>query len=63
MKCDMCVGEGQLSVAKLEAIGASDAWLDAARSGNPVPCPECQGTGIISCCEGSERGGQLEEER
>jgi hypothetical protein len=23
------------------------------------PCPECEGFGIIACCEGSERYGQL----
>lgn len=24
-----------------------------------TPCPECHGSGIVSCCEGSARHGQL----
>mgnify|MGYP003141130111 CR=1 FL=1 len=27
----------------------------------PVPCPYCGGLGTAPCCEGSERGGQLED--
>lgn len=26
-----------------------------------TPCPECHGSGIVSCCEGSARHGQLGE--
>jgi hypothetical protein len=28
-----------------------------------APCPYCDGLGEVSCCEGSERNGQLENEK
>ena len=44
MTCDTCLGTGFLVV----------------KEGTPkvtrlIPCPECGGDGITSCCEGSER--------
>jgi hypothetical protein len=43
MRCDQCQGTGKYVI------------LDQAS----VPCIECGGYGIVSCCEGSARHGQL----
>ncbi len=53
MRCHCC--EGQRYLTRLRATWSGDP--------NPfeyetIPCPECH-AGEISCCEGSERHGQI----
>ena len=50
MRCEACQGTGTIQVMGLPN---DHLWVS--------PCPECHGTKIVSCCEGSERGGQLPE--
>lgn len=53
MRCHCC--EGQRYLTRLRST-----WSDASTpfEYETIPCPECH-AGEISCCEGSERHGQL----
>jgi len=57
MRCETCQGKGFRPGPR--AVDPKDPSTDAVLW---YPCLECQGTGIVSCCEGSERGGQLPNE-
>lgn len=50
MLCEKCLGKGV--IRRWLSLMGGDMWADE-------PCPLCLGLGIVSCCEGSERGGQL----
>ncbi|MAH45970.1 hypothetical protein CMI37_09065 [Candidatus Pacearchaeota archaeon] len=56
MRCEHCQGVGL--VAGLEWAHVIDSLF---REQVWWPCHECKGSGIVSCCEGSEQGGQLPE--
>lgn len=51
MRCEFCQGTGFLreNPARLHGV-VIWTWQ---------PCVECHGSGIVSCCEGSARHGQL----
>ena len=48
MTCDTCLGTGFLVVK-------GDTPKSAYVITRLIPCPECGGDGITSCCEGTER--------
>lgn len=57
MRCDPCQGTGRVLVRD---ENGSVKFLSA----EPVQrfCTDCRGSGQVSCCEGSERHGQLEKQ-
>lgn len=55
MRCEPCGGSGEV-----EAVIRDTKW---GRITGLYPCQQCGGTGILSCCEGSERHGQLDTKK
>jgi hypothetical protein len=55
MRCDECQGEGFKPIGTV--VRTSEDKITLVRQ--YVVCPECQGCGIVSCCEGAERFGQI----
>jgi hypothetical protein len=52
MRCELCQGSGNGS-RRIEAVQvAPNRWTSMSLMG---PCPDCNGAGIVSCCEGTER--------
>ena len=65
MKCERCAGQGTVPMQYLGPTGPS-GLVDVlpsvlAQLVYDVPCPECNGTGQVSCCEGTPR--QLDKKR
>lgn len=54
MRCEFCQGRGWIT-----RVIEYAAWREMVRMVEYEPCQECHGTCIVSCCEGSERHGQL----
>lgn len=64
MQCPDCFGQGYMAVEKHNALRVT--WLrwqqfpiearnlmeEALGPVLPMPCSECQGSGIVYCCEG-----------
>lgn len=55
MRCEACKGTGQFPTINTD--GQYGPLYP-----RTLPCPDCDGTGIAYCCEGSERHGQLSDE-
>ena len=51
MLCDPCRGSGFVDVWRV----ISDGPQGRQRTHRREPCPNCAGTGSVSCCEGSGR--------
>ena len=50
MRCDVCHGKGRVVSKNCFGQGENHMWLPEIG-----PCPECFGTGEVSCCEGASR--------
>jgi hypothetical protein len=59
MQCETCKGSGQRVNPALRVTINQRAPLAGVRIHNPsglpimVPCPDCGGCGIMSCCDGA----------
>jgi len=52
MLCPQCHGTRRTMVKTIDGLSGELRYFD-------VPCAYCSGQGVVSCCEGSERHGQL----
>ena len=57
MMCDECQGSGfkPICVHMLYGVGTEVVKVVTRYE----VCPECFGSGVVSCCEGAERFGQI----
>lgn len=51
MRCEPCHGSGQIKIPPTPATVTQGARILISWR----VCPECRGTGVVSCCEGFER--------
>lgn len=58
MRCEACQGRGFTFANEIPMWSRGNPSILDFRE----PCRDCGGCGIVSCCEGSERHGQLETE-
>ena len=54
MICERCHGKGKIKARVFGPVRSEWVW---------DPCPDCHGSGIVACCEGSQRHANLEEEK
>lgn len=55
MRCEMCQGTGKL----MFAITVFNAGTMYEKPGGWMSCPDCGGSGAVSCCEGEVGDGKI----
>jgi len=56
MLCPQCHGKRRIAIKTVDGLSGHIRFFD-------VECTYCGGQGNVSCCEGSERHGQLADVR
>ena len=61
MRCERCQGRGLSKLGKhmIQTVWEGAAIARGDDSADEWLCPDCNGSGVAYCCEGSERHGQL----
>lgn len=54
MICPRCDGKGLIKKQEIDL--GHGTWITRAWLTRPEPCPECHGSGIVSCCDAAGAG-------